>query len=101
MRVMKRLALSIVTLALLAAACTASSVAAEKGKPLAVSTHTSISPVPSLPSPSPIPGATGADPVVAVVQRALPAVVNVTTNLLEQSPFGSQPGRGVGTGFVV
>ncbi|MFL5799862.1 MAG: S1C family serine protease [Actinomycetota bacterium] len=98
---MKRLALSIVTLALLAAACTASSVAAEKGKPLAVSTHTSISPVPSLPSPSPLPENTSADPVVAVVQRALPAVVNVTTNLLEQSLFGSQPGRGVGTGFVV
>ena len=44
----------------------------------------------------------GGDPIVAVVQRVRPAVVNVTTNLLEQSPFGgAQPGRGVGTGFVI
>jgi S1-C subfamily serine protease len=28
--------------------------------------------------------------------------VNVTTNLLESSPFGGvQPGRGVGTGIVI
>jgi S1-C subfamily serine protease len=44
----------------------------------------------------------GEDPVVAVVQRVRPAVVNVTTNLLEQGPFGgAQPGRGVGTGFII
>src|SRR5438270_11230360 len=43
----------------------------------------------------------GEDPVVAVVQHVRPAVVNVTTNLVENSPFGLQPGRGVGTGFVV
>jgi S1-C subfamily serine protease len=39
---------------------------------------------------------------VQVVHQALPAVVNVTTNLLEQNPFGgSTPGRGVGTGFII
>src|SRR6187551_57568 len=60
----------------------------------------SLSPAP-LPSGSPVDVDPGADPIVQVVQRALPAVVNVTTNLLEQNPFGdSTPGRGVGTGFI-
>jgi serine protease Do len=37
-----------------------------------------------------------------VVDRVRPAVVNVTTNLFEQSSIGSSGvGRGVGTGFVV
>jgi serine protease Do len=105
MSVMKRLVLGIAALAMAAAACTTSSVAVDKGTPLSVSSHSSVtptSPAPPLPSPSPIPGGTNADPVVNVVQRALPAVVNVTTNLLEPSIFGgSRPGRGVGTGFIV
>jgi serine protease Do len=41
---------------------------------------------------------TGHDPVEAVVQHVLPAVVNVTTNILQS---GGQGGQGVGTGFVV
>src|SRR5580765_6609066 len=69
----------------------------------------SVAPAPSSsvnPSPLPSPAAgsvdPNADPIVRVVQHALPAVVNVTTNLLETNPFGgSTPGRGVGTGFVV
>ncbi|MCA1834635.1 MAG: trypsin-like peptidase domain-containing protein [Actinobacteria bacterium] len=43
----------------------------------------------------------GQDPVVAVVQRVRPAVVNVTTNLLQNTGLGFEPGKGVGTGFVV
>jgi S1-C subfamily serine protease len=43
----------------------------------------------------------GEDPVVAVVQHVRPAVVNVTTNLVENNGFALQPGRGVGTGFVI
>jgi len=44
----------------------------------------------------------GKDPVVAVVQRVLPAVVNVTTDVFRTDPFGNaQQGEGVGTGFVV
>ena len=43
----------------------------------------------------------GEDPVVAVIQRVRPAVVNVTTNLLQDTGFGLQPTRGVGTGFVI
>lgn len=45
---------------------------------------------------SPAPLAAGGS-VVAVVQRVLPAVVNVTSDVLQQG----QQGKGVGTGFVV
>jgi S1-C subfamily serine protease len=43
------------------------------------------------------------EPVVAVVKAALPAVVNVTTDLFQPNPVGGAPhqGRGVGTGFIV
>ena len=44
---------------------------------------------------------TAADPIVQVVEKVRPAVVNVTTDLLQQGAFGSQGGRGVGTGFIV
>jgi S1-C subfamily serine protease len=104
MKVMKRLALSLTVLALAAAACTSSGTGPQgTAQPVASrSTGASASAKAPLPSPSPLPVDTNADPVVQVVRRALPAVVNVTTNLLEQSPFGgSQPGRGVGTGFIV
>jgi serine protease Do len=40
------------------------------------------------------------DPVVQVVKKVRPAIVNVTTDLFQPSPF-AQPGRGVGTGVVV
>ncbi len=43
----------------------------------------------------------GKDPIVQVVQDVRPAVVNVTTDMVSQGPFGSQGGRGVGTGFIV
>jgi S1-C subfamily serine protease len=39
--------------------------------------------------------------VVAVIKHVRPAVVNVTTNLLQSTGFGLQPGKGVGTGFVI
>ncbi len=44
---------------------------------------------------------TSKDPIVRVVHLVRPAVVNVTTDLLQQSQFGSQAGRGVGTGFII
>jgi S1-C subfamily serine protease len=57
---------------------------------------------PSLPSASPLVTAVQADPVVAVVRRVAPAVVNVTSSTLTQDAFGQvQPGKGVGTGFVI
>jgi serine protease Do len=44
----------------------------------------------------------GSEDVAAVVQRVLPAVVNVTTDLFSTDPFGNaQQGQGVGTGFIV
>ncbi len=56
---------------------------------------------PALPSPS---GSydPNADPVVQVVQKVAPAVVNVTTRTLSQSVIGgSAPGKAVGTGFII
>ncbi len=41
------------------------------------------------------------DPVVALVERVRPAVVNVTTDTIDTSAFGQGGGRGVGTGFIV
>jgi serine protease Do len=41
------------------------------------------------------------EPIVGLVQRVRPAVVNVTTDTLEQSISGIGSGRGVGTGFIV
>jgi serine protease Do len=44
----------------------------------------------------------GREPVAAVVDRVLPAVVNVTTDVFRADPLGgSQEGQGVGTGFIV
>ena len=44
----------------------------------------------------------GGEPVAAVVRQALPAVVNVTTDVCQPGPFGNvQQGKGVGTGFIV
>jgi serine protease Do len=42
------------------------------------------------------------DPIVRVVDRVAPAVVNITTQVLEVDPLGAvQEGRGVGTGFII
>src|SRR5437764_1232612 len=68
--------------------------------PFPISVQGTTSPIP-LPSSAPLPTTNpDQDPVVAVVHRVLPSVVNVTTNLL-QGFFGTQQGRGVGTGFVI
>jgi serine protease Do len=48
--------------------------------------------------PIPSGGGGGGDQIVAVVQRVLPSVVNVTTD--QFSPAG-ETGQGVGTGFIV
>ncbi len=42
------------------------------------------------------------EPVAAVVNRVLPATVNVTTDIFSADEFGNpQEGQGVGTGFIV
>ena len=62
-------------------------------------TPTSGSPVPSSPLP---PADTSGDPIVRVVGRVAPAVVNITTQVLEVDPLGAvQEGKGVGTGFII
>jgi S1-C subfamily serine protease len=44
----------------------------------------------------------GKEPVATVVERVLPAVVNVTTDVFTTDQFGNaQEGQGVGTGFIV
>ena len=86
----RRLLLSFIGLALLASACSISlgskgTGSAAPANPLAQT-----------------PLSAGKEPVEAVVRHVLPAVVNVTSNVIEQSQFGgAQQGKGVGTGFVV
>jgi len=43
----------------------------------------------------------GSDPIVQVVQAARPAVVNVTTTGVQNTPLGVQEGQGTGTGFII
>jgi serine protease Do len=59
--------------------------------------------IPALPSPSPVlPASIQSDPIVAVVKRVAPAVVNVTSSTLTQDALGGvQPGKGVGTGSII
>ncbi len=64
-------------------------------------TDSTESPSPGSTSPVPQGGASG-DPIVRVVDRVAPAVVNITTQVLEVDPLGAvQQGRGTGTGFIV
>jgi serine protease Do len=79
--------LGILALAVALAACT---------EP-AVTTPAGSSPASPLPPLDP-----GREPVAAVAERVLPAVVNVTTNVFRADPLGNaEQGEGVGTGFVV
>jgi S1-C subfamily serine protease len=57
----------------------------------------------ALPSPSPLVStAVSQDPLVEVIKRVAPAVVNVTTSIVKADPFGgAQEGKGVGTGFLI
>lgn len=85
---MRRLVLPLALLAIVASACS-----------LSFGPNASSSPVDTLSQPSlasPLPSANGS--VEKVVQRVLPAVVNVTTDIFQGS---GQTGQGVGTGFVV
>jgi serine protease Do len=70
---------------------------------LAGCTRTVIERVPAT-SPAAVnvgPAGSKADPVVQVVRKVEPAVVNVTTDVGQQSGLGVEPGRGVGTGFII
>ena len=104
MKVMRRLFVSLVAVAALGTACATTAGGSGSPAPLLTGASSATTQRPATTSPpAPLPSVDpNADPVVRVVRHVLPAVVNVTTNLLEQGPFGgSQPGRGVGTGFVI
>jgi serine protease Do len=83
--VVRRTLLPIVVLAVLGAAC---SFQREGSSP----------PAATLASPSLPPIVAGDEPVAAVVDRVLPSVVNVTTDVFRP---GGVEGQGVGTGFIV
>jgi serine protease Do len=63
------------------------------------------SPSASTPVMLPTPPATydpSSDPLVAMVKRVAPAVVNVTTRVVSRDAlFGAQTGKAVGTGFII
>jgi serine protease Do len=66
-------------------------------EPAAAPAAPAAAPASSLPPLDP-----GREPVAAVAERVLPAVVNVTTDVYRADPLGNaEQGRGVGTGFVV
>jgi S1-C subfamily serine protease len=87
---MRRLLVPLVLLAVLASACSVklgdnADTASTRGA------ETLSSPIPPT-----------KEPVAAVVNRVLPAVVNVTTDIFSADQFGNaQQGQGVGTGFIV
>ena len=99
---MRRIAVLSVAAALLASGCALTQAAGTNGSlTLAATPVPTQSPVQS-PSPTaPLTIAPGETPVEAVVRQVRPAVVNVTTNLLQNTGLGLQPGRGVGTGIVI
>jgi serine protease Do len=82
-------------------ACTGSKPA--PSLPSAAASGAAGSGTPTLPQPSQLPPvSTGTDPIVEVVKRVQPAVVNVTSSVVELGSLG-QPtqAKGVGTGFVI
>jgi serine protease Do len=84
--------LLIAPIALLALSATACSVQLGNADPAAETT--------SLGAVAPLKGEVGG--VAPVVQRVLPSVVNVTSDIFQSDGLGGgQQGRGVGTGFVV
>ena len=86
---MRRLILPLALLAIVASACSLSFGSKDPSKP--VDTLSQPSAASALPAVN--------EPVEKVVQRVLPAVVNVTTDTFQGS--SGQTGQGVGTGFVV
>jgi serine protease Do len=88
-----RLVRTIMTIAVLTVVATACSVdLASRGAGSTGTANVALQPVPEGKSRS----------LTGVVRAVLPAVVNVTTDVLRTDPFGqSQEGQGVGTGFIV
>ncbi|HUL85146.1 MAG TPA: trypsin-like peptidase domain-containing protein [Actinomycetota bacterium] len=84
---MRRIVLGVVALAIVATACSVD--VGAKGASTADPLSTTLA-------------TTGAGSVAGVVKRALPSVVNVTTDVFQTDQLGNaQEGKGVGTGFIV
>ncbi len=94
LRGLSPLAGALVGLALLVGACTSNGASTATGRPASS---------PSLaPAGQPASVDVNADPVVQVVKRVAPAVVNITSSTLTQGAFGGvQQAKGVGTGFII
>jgi serine protease Do len=81
------------TASLLVGACTGRTPVQQATEP----TATAVTPTPNAATAQ-----QDGDPIVSVVRRVAPAVVNVTTSRLAPDALGgTEPGEGVGTGFVV
>ncbi|MGH2556270.1 MAG: S1C family serine protease [Actinomycetota bacterium] len=94
-RISRPLLAVLAALSLALAACTGG----EAGKGVTPST-----PAPPLPSANTLTTTdVSADPIVSVVRKVAPAVVNVTTAVPNPDAFlgGEEIGKGVGTGFVI
>lgn len=95
-----RTALALAVAAVVLSGCTASITTASPSR--GASPRATTTEAPPLPSPS---GTydPDSDPIVAVVDRVTPAVVNVTTRTISQNDiFGDAgAGRAVGTGFII
>src|SRR6187200_2369515 len=86
---MRRLLVPLVLLAVLASACSVK--LGDQADSATTRGATVTSPIPPT-----------KEPVAAVVNRVLPATVNVTTDIFSADQFGNpQEGQGVGTGFIV
>ena len=87
MRIRSAATLGVVILGLVASACTIQTTGASTGSP---ATGAAFATQSTLPATN--------EPIAEVAATALPAVVNVTTDVLTSS---GQTGQGIGTGFVV
>jgi len=93
-----RVLAAVLGLTLIAGACTGSAPTKTTGTAGSPSTSA------GLPSPHPLDStAVAGDPIVEVVKRVTPAVVNVTTSVVNPEAIlgGAQESQAVGTGFVI
>ncbi len=89
---MSRLLIPIVAVALALSACTSRGPTTSSSGPAGLASPAAVT----------IPSGDSGGGVVGVVKQVLPAVVNVTSEVQQQLPFGAtQTGKGVGTGFIL
>lgn len=88
---MRRLFIPLVTISILTAACSSPGDSAPAVEPVEPVVPVALAPIEP-----------GREPVAAVVDRVLPAVVSVTTDVFRADALGgTEQAQGVGTGFIV